>query len=1216
MKVSPAKPSLKDAIDQQLLIIDGAMGTMIQRHRLSESDFRGARFADHLSDLQGNNDLLNLTQPAIIENIHRLYLEAGANIIETNTFNANALSQADYGLQDLVGELNQAAAQTARRAVDRFLEMHPERLCFVAGSVGPTNQTLSLSPDVDDPSIRSTTYDLMRQAYEDQITGLVEGGVDLILIETIFDTLNAKAAIHAAQNVAERRELDLPIAISVTLPDASGRTLSGQTLEAFWISVQHAKPVFLGLNCGQGAAELESYVALAAHDFPVPIAFYPNAGLPNELGNYTQTPEDMANTLGALAKRGWLNLVGGCCGTTPEHIAAIAARMPAATRRTPPESTHITSLSGLEPMVLRPELGFAIVGERTNVTGSRRFAKLIREGDLRAALTVARKQVEGGANVLDVNMDEGLLDSKTIMVNFLRALATEPEIAKIPIMVDSSKFEVLLAGLQQLQGKAVVNSISLKDGEHEFLARAKAIRRMGAAAVVMAFDEQGQATNTEQRVAILTRAHHLLICHGFPEEDILFDPNVLTIGTGIEEHANYARSFIETCALLSRRFPLSKLIGGVSNLSFAFRGNDTVREAMNAAFLYHAIAAGLDLGIVNAGQVAVYEEIHPELRALVEAVIFNTSPNATDELLERAAEFTKDPNDKAAPETDWTTLGLEERIVSSLVRGIDEHVEVDMTAALERWKDPVQIIEGPLMNGMNRVGELFGAGKMFLPQVVKSARVMKRAVAFLEPFLEKKGGQVRHRGRILMATVKGDVHDIGKNIVSVILQCNNIDVVDLGVMVPAHRIVAEALEKNVDLVGLSGLITPSLDEMVFVAQQLSEAGWTKGLLIGGATTSKRHTALRIAPAYAGTAHYVPDASRAPKVALDLLDDVRGPQLARETQRAQEELRTLYKERSRPLMAYADAVGNAFQRNDYTSPAPPFWGPMVLTPSVADLAPFIDWSPLFSAWDLRGSYPKIFDDPEKGAAAKELFANAQTLLAEAIEKNSLKPCGVYGYFSVQATGDDVNVFSEHASAQPLEQLIFLRQQQTKAGEEQANLSLADFLASEQRDVLALFAVSSGFGVETLAQQHVDNHDDYNAILIKVLADRLAEAFAEWLHQRVRKEWFAPNEDLTIRQLHQERYRGIRPAFGYPACPDHSEKDKLFALLDATQRCGISLTESWSMNPAASVSGMVFSNPHARYFSIPRIGPDQLRDWARRKNLDVNQAKTRLATLLQI
>ncbi len=1208
-------------LQERILILDGAMGTMIQTHQLDEAAFRGRRFADHSRDLKGCNDLLCLTQPDLIASIHTQYLEAGADIIETNTFNSTSISMADYKLEPWVYDLNLAGAQAARRAVEQVMVKDPSRPRFVAGALGPTNRTASMSPDVNNPAFRAVTFDQLVEAYTEQVKGLVDGGVDVLLLETVFDTLNVKAALFAVDRYFERIGMRLPIMVSVTITDRSGRTLSGQTVEAFWNSISHMPLLSVGINCALGAKQMRPYIAELAEVAPVYISCYPNAGLPNAFGGFDETPEIMATDLKDFSANGWLNIVGGCCGTTPSHIRAIAQAVRGLEPRTRPSVEPCTRLSGLEAVTIRPESNFVNIGERTNVTGSPAFAKLILAGDYDAALSVARQQVEGGAQIIDINMDESMLDSKAAMEKFLRLVAAEPDIARVPIMIDSSKWEVIETGLKCLQGKGIVNSISLKEGERKFVEQAKLVRRYGAAVVVMAFDERGQADTLERKIEICARSYKVLTEQvGFPPQDIVFDPNILTVATGIEEHNNYAVNFIEATRWIKKNLPLAKVSGGVSNISFSFRGNNVVREAMHAAFLYHAITAGLDMGIVNAGQLAVYEEIPKDLLELVEDVLLNRRPDATERLV-AFAETVRHKGKVAVKDDEWRCGSVEERLSHALVKGITDYIEQDVEEARRKYPKPLDIIEGPLMAGMNVVGDLFGSGKMFLPQVVKSARVMKKAVAYLLPFMEeekRRSGGRRTNGKILLATVKGDVHDIGKNIVGVVLGCNNYEVIDLGVMVSCEKILATAREQKVDLIGLSGLITPSLDEMVHVAREMGREEFRVPLLIGGATTSKAHTAVKIAPAYHEPVVHVLDASRAVGVVGSLISADQRSGFVEQTRRDQEQIRQAHREKgAKTLRSLAEARSHRF-KPDWAAadiPTPSFTGVRVLERvPLEQLRPFIDWTPFFITWELRGRYPAIFQDPAVGVRAKELFEDANRLFDGIIERQLLTARGVYGFFPANSVGDDIELYVDESRATVLTTVHTLRQQMQKP-EGQHNLALADYVApkdSRREDHLGAFAVTAGIGLDELCRQFDRDHDDYNSIMAKALADRLAEAFAEWLHKKAREEWgYGKAEQLTNEDLIRERYRGIRPAPGYPACPDHTEKRILFDLLHVEERAGISLTETFAMLPAASVSGLYFAHPEARYFAVGKIGRDQVENYARRKEMDIAAVERWLA-----
>ncbi len=1193
---------LRETLERRIVVLDGAMGTMVQGYELAdEAVWRGPRFANHTHPLKGCNDLLALTKPEVIEEIHFAFLRAGADIVETDTFTATSLALADYGLEGAVRDINVAAAHAARRAVDR-IQKEDGKPRWVAGSIGPTTKTASLSPDVNDPGARAVTFHQLVEAFAEQARALIEGGVDLLLTETHIDTLNCKAALFAFEELFAQGVRRVPVIASVTIPDRSGRTLSGQTVEAFFNSVSHANLFAVSINCALGADDMRPHVAELARIAGVRVACYPNAGLPNEFGGYDDTPEHMAKLLGSFAREGMLNLVGGCCGTRPEHIAAIRAAVDNVPVRKIARPAHHMRLSGLEPLTITPESNFIVIGERTNVTGSAAFRRLIKDDKYDEAVAVARDQVQGGANILDVCMDEGMLDGPVAMRRFLNLIAAEPDIARIPVMVDSSKWSVIEAGLECLQGKGVVNSISLKEGEEPFIRQAKLIRRYGAAVVVMAFDETGQATTVEHRVAIAKRAYKILTEIGFPAEDIIFDPNILTIGTGIEEHDGYAVSFIEAIRRIKAELPGTKISGGVSNLSFSFRTSPRVREAMHAVFLYHAIKAGLDMAIVNAGQLAVYDELDPELRDRVEDLVLNRRPDATERLLALASTLS---GDAAKKEDDlaWRKQPLKERLAHALVNGITDFIDPDVAEALTVYPKPLAIIEGPLMDGMNIVGELFGAGKMFLPQVVKSARVMKKAVAILEPLMDaekKASGITTAKGKMVIATVKGDVHDIGKNIVAVVLRCNGYEVTDLGVMVPQHKILDTAVELGADMIGLSGLITPSLDEMISVATEMTRRGMTLPLLIGGATTSGKHTAVKVAPAYSGPTVHVPDASLAVGVMNKLLSTDKATYIA-EVQAKQVSQREAHvNAQRRPLLSVEDARARklALQFGPAELATPPFVGTKNLTPSLSELVPWIDWSPFFHTWEMSGRYPAILADPKKGDAARKLFADAQALLAKIVEGKLLAARATYGYFPACSDERDViHVFSTDRQRE-LATFAMPRQREDKA----TCLSLADFIAGPVAvspagprgptmapgDYLGAFIVTAGLGTDELAKRFEAEHDDYSAIMAKALADRLAEATAEWLHARVRTEWYAANEQLSTDQILAEAYRGIRPAFGYPACPDHAPKATLFALLDNADHHRVTLTESYAMYPTASVSGLYFAHPKAQYFAVGRTG----------------------------
>jgi 5-methyltetrahydrofolate--homocysteine methyltransferase len=1218
---------LSQAVKERILVLDGAMGTMLQRYRLSEKDYRGERFADWSIDLKGNHDLLNLSRPDVVEQIHREYFQAGADIVETNTFNANAISQADYGTQAHVYDINFASASLARKVADLFTAENPEKPRFVAGSMGPTNRTASLSPDVNRPGFRAVTFDELADAYREQARGLIDGGVDLLLIETVFDTLNCKAAIFGITSLIEETNADVLLGVSGTITDASGRTLSGQTIEAFWISISHAPLFCVGINCSLGAAEMRPYVESLSRIANVPLIVFPNAGLPNELGEYDQTARVMRDLISDFGKSGFLNITGGCCGTTPEHIKAIANAVADHEPRKIPSPSPYTQLSGLEPLTIRPESNFINIGERTNVTGSKAFARLIRDGAYTDALSVARQQVENGAQILDINMDEGLLDSKQVMVDFLLLMSAEPDIARLPFMIDSSKWDIIEAGLKCVQGKCIVNSISLKEGEDAFLHHARLVRRYGAAVVVMAFDEQGQADSVDRKVSICERAYKLLTEKiGFPTQDIIFDPNIFAIGTGIAEHNNYGIDFIEATKEIKLRCPGVKISGGVSNISFSYRGNNTVREAMHASFLYHAIRAGLDMGIVNAGMIEVYEEVDPDLLKLVEDVIFNRDPNATEALTTYAGEV-KSLTKVLVREQAWRDENVRERLKHALVKGITEYIEVDTEEARQMYARPLEVIEGPLMDGMNVVGELFGQGKMFLPQVVKSARVMKLAVAYLTPFIEaeKQVGEQTFKGKILMATVKGDVHDIGKNIVGIVLACNNYEILDLGVMVPAEKILQKAVEEKVDIIGLSGLITPSLDEMVHVASEMERQGFSLPLLIGGATTSRLHTALKIEPQYnRGPVIHVLDASKCVGVASSLLseDKVKRSAFLELTRDNYEQLRVAREGRqTKRFLPLTDARANRFipDWSSYKPPVPMKKGVWSLKNyDLAELRRYIDWTPFFSSWQLTGHYPEILKDPIVGVEAKKLWEDAQLMIDRIVNEGWITANGVVGLFPANSEMDDIIIYSDEHRKEILTRTHHLRQQVVKASG-QSNYCLSDFVApveSGKADYVGAFAVTTGLHIEDKIKEFEKTHDDYSAILLKSLADRFAEAFAERMHERMRKEWwaFAPDETLSNEKLIEETYQGIRPAPGYPACPDHTEKSILFELLNATDETGIILTESLAMYPAASVSGWYFSHPESKYFTVSGIDQDQLEDYRQRKGMTLPEAKRWLGPLL--
>ncbi len=1218
---------LSEAATQRILILDGAMGTMIQSYDLKEKDFRGERFVDHPADVQGNNDLLSLTRPDIIKAIHLAYLQAGADIVETNTFNATSIAMADYQLEPLVHELNAESARLAREAAEEMTQQDPARPRFVAGVLGPTNRTASISPDVNNPGFRNTSFDQLVAAYTEAIHGLHEGGADILMVETVFDTLNCKAALFAIQRYADECGVRLPIMISGTITDASGRTLSGQTTEAFWHSVAHVRPFSVGLNCALGANELRPYVEELATQADVFVSAHPNAGLPNEFGEYDATPEEMADILGEFAAAGFLNVVGGCCGSTPAHIQAIAAAVADHPPRVPPQNTPHLRLSGLEPFTIRSDTVFVNVGERTNVTGSKKFERLIKSEDYEAALDVARDQVENGAQIIDVNMDEGLIDSREVMVTFLNLVASEPDISRVPLMVDSSKWEVIEAGLKCIQGKPVVNSISMKEGEEAFIKQARLLRHYGAAVIVMAFDENGQADTRERKVEICERAYRILTeTIGFPPEDIIFDPNIFAIGTGIEEHNNYAVDFIEACKEIRERCPHTNISGGISNVSFSFRGNNPIREAIHSVFLYHAIRAGLSMGIVNAGQLAVYEDIPQTLRERVEDLVLNRRPDATERLMEIAEQYTGQAR-KQVQDTAWRERDVRSRLSHALVHGITDHVEADTEEARQQAERPIEVIEGPLMDGMKVVGDLFGAGKMFLPQVVKSARVMKKAVAHLIPYIEEEkraSASTETKGKVVIATVKGDVHDIGKNIVAVVLRCNNYDVVDMGVMVPCAKILQKAVEEKADMIGLSGLITPSLDEMVHVASEMTREGFTIPLLIGGATTSKVHTAVKINPAYAHGVIYVTDASRAVGVASSLLNREQRKPYIEEIRADYAGIETRHKGKKARKNWYSITDARRHKHptdwTEYTPPAPVVHGVHAFPNySLETLINYIDWSPFFATWELKGRYPAILEDSHVGTEARKLFADAKALLQKLVKENRVRAHGVMGLFPANSVNDDdIEIYTDDSRTEGRTVIHALRQQMIKPPG-RPNMCLADFIAPKStgvQDYIGGFAVTAGDGVDEAAAAFEADQDDYNSIMVKALADRLAEAFAEHLHERVRRElWgYAPDEALDNQSLIAERYHGIRPAPGYPACPDHTEKGPLFDLLEAPRHTGLQLTEHFAMWPTAAVSGLYFSHPESAYFGIGKINRDQVEDYSLRKGMDLATTEKWLSPIL--
>ena len=1216
---------LTAALRQRIVVIDGAMGTAIQRDRPDEAGYRGERFKDWPSDLVGNNDLLTLTQPHIISGIHREYLEAGAEILETNTFNANAISLSDYGMEELSYELNYAGAALARKAADEFST--PEKPRYVAGAIGPTTRTASISPDVNDPGARNVSYDQLVAAYLQAANGLVDGGADLLIVETIFDTLNAKAAVFAIETLFEERGRRWPVIISGTITDASGRTLSGQVTEAFWNSIRHAKPLAVGLNCALGAPEMRPYIAEMSRIADTFVSCYPNAGLPNAFGEYDESPERQAGYLAEFAHDGLVNLVGGCCGTTPAHIAEIARVVDGVPPRPVPQIEVATRLAGLEPLNITDDSLFVNIGERTNITGSARFRNLIKAGDYDTALSVALQQVEVGSQVIDINMDEGMIDGVAAMDRFTKLIAAEPDISRVPVMIDSSKWEVIETGLKNVQGKPIVNSISLKEGEEKFVREARLCRKYGAAVVVMAFDEEGQADNLERRKEIFDRAYRILIEEvGFPAEDIILDPNCFALATGIEEHATYGIDFVQACAWIKENLPAVHISGGISNVSFSFRGNNPVREAIHAVFLFHSIKAGLDMGIVNAGALIPYDSIDPELRERIEDVVLNRREDATERLLEIADRFNSTEKAEDPLAAEWRSLPVRERITHALVKGIDAHVDDDteeLRAEIAAGGGrPIEVIEGPLMDGMNVVGDLFGAGKMFLPQVVKSARVMKKAVAYLLPYIEAEkeesgaGSADDSNGTIIMATVKGDVHDIGKNIVGVVLQCNNYTVIDLGVMVPAEKILNAAREYDADIIGLSGLITPSLDEMVNFAVEMEREGMQIPLLIGGATTSRAHTAVKIAPRRSGPVVWVKDASRSVPVAAALLDDKQRPALLEATEKDYASLRERHAQKNeRPMLTLEKARANRtpIEWGGYTPPVPAqgLGVREFLDYDLAELREYIDWQPFFNAWEMKGRFPDILNNPASGEAARKLYDDAQAMLDTAIKEKWLKANGVIGFFPANAVGDDIEVYTDDTRTEVLTTLHNLRQQ----GEHRdgvPNRSLGDFVAPKDtghRDYIGAFAVTAGLGSQDKIVEFKQSHDDYSAILLESLADRLAEAFAERMHQRVRTEFwgYQPDEHLDNEALIGERYSGIRPAPGYPACPEHTEKVTLFALMDVTKRTGIELTESMAMWPGAAVSGWYFSHPQSQYFVVGRLAQDQVADYARRKGWTLAEAE---------
>lgn len=1210
------KKDIREVLKDRILVLDGAMGTMIQEHKLKEADFRGERFKDHPSDLQGNNDLLSLTRPDIIKDIHKAYFEAGADIAETNTFSGTSIAMADYGMEELVYELNYESARLAKEAADEITAKEPEKPRFVAGSIGPTNRTASMSPDVNRPGYRATSFDELVEAYGEQVKGLAEGGVDILLVETVFDTLNCKAALFAINTYFEESGKELPVMISGTITDASGRTLSGQTVEAFWASVSHMPLLSIGLNCALGAKQLRPYIEELSRLAHVNVSAHPNAGLPNEFGEYDQSAQEMAGIIDGFAKAGLLNIIGGCCGTTPKHIAGIAEVAAKHKPRKIPERSVLPLFSGMEALRVTKDTNFINVGERTNVTGSRKFSRLIVNEEYEEALSIALDQVEGGAQIIDVNVDEGMLDSEEVMKTFLNLMASEPDIAKLPVMIDSSRWSVIVEGLKCMQGKSIVNSISLKEGEENFINQANLVRKYGAAVVVMAFDEQGQADNYERRIEICKRSYDILVDKvGFPPQDIIFDPNILTVGTGMEEHNNYAVDYINAVKWIKENLPHALVSGGVSNVSFSFRGNNPVREAMHAAFLYHAVKAGMDMGIVNAGMIEVYDEIPKDLLERVEDVLFNRREDSTERLME-FAESVKSSGKKQEKDEEWRKEPVESRISHALIKGITEYIEDDTEEARLKLDKPLHVIEGPLMDGMGVVGDLFGSGKMFLPQVVKSARVMKKAVAYLLPYMEesKEEGGKSTAGTILMATVKGDVHDIGKNIVGVVLACNNYEVIDLGVMVPLQKILDEAEKHKVDVIGLSGLITPSLDEMVYVAQEMQNRGMKLPVLIGGATTSRIHTAVKIAPNYQGPVIHVKDASRSVPVVQNLIGS-NSESFAKKMQEEYDDLREGHKNRqdAKNYLSIEEARKNKHQVNweETTLTKPSFSGTKVFKNfPLEELVPYIDWTPFFHTWELKGRYPKILDDEHVGPEAQKVFNDAQVLLKRIIDEKLLEARAIIGFYPANTEGDDTVLIYEDDSRKKVKARFHTLRQQSQKAANMANMSFGDFIAPKETalpDYIGGFAVTAGIGMDKMVAAFEADHDDYNSIMTKALGDRLAEAFAELMHKKVRKEYwgYAKDEALDNEGLIREKYIGVRPAPGYPGCPDHTEKITLFELLNCEAETEIGLTENLAMYPASSVSGMYYSHPDSKYFGLGKIGRDQVEDIARRKNMPVEE-----------
>ncbi|KLN95398.1 methionine synthase [Moellerella wisconsensis] len=1213
--------ALKQQLQQRILVLDGAMGTMIQHHKLTEQQYRGQRFADWPCDVKGNNDLLVLTQPDIIRDIHDQYFAAGADIVETNTFNATPVAMADYKMEALSAEINYTAAKIARECADQWTAKTPDKPRYVAGVLGPTNRTASISPDVNDPAYRNIYFDQLVEAYRESTCALIEGGVDLIMIETIFDTLNAKAAVYAVETEFEQLGYKLPVMISGTITDASGRTLTGQTTEAFYNSLRHARPITFGLNCALGPDELRQYVAELSRIAECYVSAHPNAGLPNAFGEYDLDAQNMAQQIGEWADAGYLNVVGGCCGTTPLHIQAMAQAVKGKAPRKIPELAIECRLSGLEPLNIGQNSLFVNVGERTNVTGSAKFKRLIKEENYQEALDVARQQVESGAQIIDINMDEGMLDAEAAMTRFLNLIAGEPDISRVPIMIDSSKWDVIEKGLKCIQGKGIVNSISMKEGVDVFIDHAKKLRKYGAAVVVMAFDEDGQADTRERKLEICRRAYRILTEQvGFPAEDIIFDPNIFAVATGIAEHNNYAVDFIEVCKDIKQQLPHALISGGVSNVSFSFRGNEGVREAIHAVFLYYAIRNGMDMGIVNAGQLAIYDDLPQELKDAVEDVVLNRHEDSTERLLELAEKYkgNKGEEQQKIQQAEWRAWEVEKRLEYSLVKGITEFIIEDTEEARQRAEKPIDVIEGSLMNGMNVVGDLFGEGKMFLPQVVKSARVMKQAVAYLEPYIEASKQSGRAAGKVLLATVKGDVHDIGKNIVGVVLQCNNYEIIDLGVMVPCETILKTAKEQNVDIIGLSGLITPSLDEMVHVAKEMERQGFSLPLLIGGATTSKAHTAVKIEPNYSGPTTYVQNASRTVGVVAALLSDAQKDEFVARTRREYDTVREQHarkRPRTPPVsLDAARANGLAIDWQNYTPPVPQFLGVQHVEAPISILREYIDWTPFFMTWSLSGKYPTIFDNPVVGEEARKLFNDANKLLDQLAENKKLTPKGIFGLFPANRVDDDIEIYTSESRDSVALLACQLRQQTEK--KEFPNYCLSDFVApksSGKADYIGAFAVTGGLEEDALADAYEQQHDDYNKIMLKSICDRLAEAFAEYLHEQVRKHYwgYAKDENLPNEQLIRENYQGIRPAPGYPACPEHTEKEKIWQLLDVEQRIGMKLTSSYAMWPGASVSGWYFSHPDSKYFAVAQLQRDQIADYAARKKMSITELERWLA-----